>query len=552
MPCSIVRGLKPSTATNNLKWTIRFSCPSRKCTMLLRGVENTSPGNQLPKLFKRNKKTVICIQNNDDLCCARTLVSAKAIVDHHPECRSFKEGRKLQKQQAQLLHHEAQVPFGPCGYKELVMFSQGPSLYDYQIILVDADRAYHAKSFGPTQAKQLILLHEKDHYDVITSLSGFFNKGYICATWFKSYDHEGRHRCTKKIECGACRQKECPDFLHAYPQGLTATRRCHDCGGDFFGNICYEAHCTETRDGKTARVHQQSICFTRRRCEECFKLEVGLKDIERHRCGDVDCPSCHQYVDTQTHRCYIQRALTPQEIQELKRERKRKRRRQRGPPAKRGAAAGFQTLRANEEGEDNDDDEDDDDDEQKPTPLHVFFDIEAMQPQEQHVPNLIVAETEDDPRPFRFREDHCVREFLEWLDTLTLNETRPVNVIAHNFQGYDGYFVVHQYYANNQKVKQIRNGCKLLQVERNKIIRFIDSLSFFQMPLLAFPKTFGLTELRKGYLSHKLNIPPRVRKVASGATGQPQGLRFPKRIGALLRIGCVLIERRMSDFQTFV
>jgi len=29
-------------------------------------------------------------------------------------------------------------------------------------------------------------------------------------------------------------------------------------------------------------------------------------------------------------------------------------------------------------------------------PLHVFFDIEAMQPHEQHVANLIVAETEDD------------------------------------------------------------------------------------------------------------------------------------------------------------
>jgi len=221
----------------------------------------------------------------------------------------------------------------------------------------------------------------------------------------------------------------------------------------------------------------------------------------------VDCPSCHKYVNAQTHRCYIQRALTPQEIQEQKKERKRKRRRQGGPPAKRGAAAGLQTLRANEEGDDEEEEEEeDDDDDEKLPPLPVFFDIEAMQPQEQHVANLIVAETEDNPQPFRFRGDQCVREFLEWLDTLTLNDTRPVNVIAHNSQEYDGYFVVHQYYANNQKVEQIRNGCKLLQVKRNKIIRFIDSLSFFQMPLSAFPKTFGLTELRKGYFPHKFNI----------------------------------------------
>ena len=38
-------------------------------------------------------------------------------------------------------------------------------------------------------------------------------------------------------------------------------------------------------------------------------------------------------------------------------------------------------------------------------------------------------------------------------------------------------------------------------------IRFIDSLSFFQMPLSAFPKTFGLTELKKGYFPHLFNMP---------------------------------------------
>ena len=105
-----------------------------------------------------------------------------------------------------------------------------------------------------------------------------------------------------------------------------------------------------------------------------------------------------------------------------------------------------------------------------------------MQPQEQHVPNLVVAETEHDDRPFRFRGEHCLRYFLEWLYTLTLEDTRQVNVIVHNFQGYDGYFVVRQYHTDNQIVEQLRNGCKLLQVKRDSF-RFIDSLSFFQMPL---------------------------------------------------------------------
>ena len=139
-------------------------------------------------------------------------------------------------------------------------------------------------------------------------------------------------------------------------------------------------------------------------------------------------------------------------------------------------------------------------------PLHVLFDIEAMQPHEQHIANFVVAETADDDRPVRFPGEHCLRDFLEWLDTLTLNDTRQVNVLAHNFQGYDGYFVVHQYHSDNRIVEQLRNGCKLLEVQHDRI-RFIDSLSFFQMPLSAFPKTFGLTELHKGYFPHKFNLP---------------------------------------------
>ena len=296
---------------------------------------HTKPGHQTLKKLTTKKHSVIRIQNDDVLCCARALVTAKAIVDQHPKCRSFKEGKKLQKEQALLLHHEAHVPFGPCSYEELVKFSAAPSLYDYQILLVDADRSFHVTSFTETQPKQLILLHEKDHYDVITSLPGFFGSSYACAHCLKPYDHAGRHRCpnNNKVQCRA--------FLQ-YPRGLKATKRCHDCHRDFFGDTCFEAHLAKDHTVKPAACHQYTICFRRRRCPICLKLEVGSENNLRHRCGYFDCPSCHEYVDAQTHRCFIQRALTPQEIREQKK--KRKRSRQGGPRAKRGAAAGLQTL----------------------------------------------------------------------------------------------------------------------------------------------------------------------------------------------------------------
>ena len=123
-------------------------------------------------LLKSKMRSIVQIRNTDVLCCARALVTAKAKVDQHPQWHSFKYGRKLQKEHALLLHRDAQVPFGPCGYDELAQFNQAPSLFDYQILLVDADRAFSITSFGsPAPGKQLVLLHDKGHYDVITSLS---------------------------------------------------------------------------------------------------------------------------------------------------------------------------------------------------------------------------------------------------------------------------------------------------------------------------------------------------------------------------------------------
>ena len=430
------------------------------------------PGHPTMDMLTAKKNSVIRIQNRDELCCARALVVAKARVDQHPKYNSIRQGASLQRTLALALHHEAKVPLGPCGYDALTAFSKAPSLAGYQILLVDAARSFHITTFGAPQDKQLILLHHQGHYDVITRLPGFFGSSYVCAHCWKPYNTEGHHRCHKKKQCGACRQKECPDFQAAYPRGQKATRRCQQCHRDFFGDTCFQMHLVKDPTGKPASNSQSTICSQRRRCPACRKQNVGLDQITKHRCGYIDCPSCHEYVDGETHRCFIQTAPKPQAN-------KKKRKRKRG---------------TTETAPDDDD----------LPPLHVFFDIEAMQPQEQHIANLVVAETEDDDQPMCFPGNHCVRDFLEWLDTLTLNDTRQVNVLAHNFQGYDGYFVIHQYYGDNRIVEQLRNGCKLLEVKHDRL-RFIDSLSFFQMPFSAFPKTFGLTELCKGYFPHKFN-----------------------------------------------
>ena len=74
--------------------------------------------------FLKAKRSVIRIMNDDELCCARAIVVAKAIVDDHPQVKSIKDSRNpLQKTLAQQLQEEARVPLDPCGLDQIKLFS---------------------------------------------------------------------------------------------------------------------------------------------------------------------------------------------------------------------------------------------------------------------------------------------------------------------------------------------------------------------------------------------------------------------------------------------
>ena len=425
------------------------------------GKRKMKPGHSHPETFKRFKHCVVTIKNKDELCCARAIVTAKAKVDNHPKWSGFKHGKAIQRTEALNLHWEVDVPLQAVFYGSFSLrLSTTPDRRNPRLPV---------DTFGPPQEKQLVLLYNGHHYDVVTSLPGYFATSYFCGRFLKPYDHEGQHACTNNPDhCPACLQDVCSDYREAKVQRRPASIPCDRCKRKFFGETCLLQHGSKSYKGTVADAKNVSVCTQKRKCPTCQKLMVGLKEQRQHLCGFIDCPSCHEYVDSKEHKCFIQKAKSPEEENQ---EKKKK--------AKRGAAAGLATLAANGEPMDIDDEE-------KP-PLHVFFDIEAMQDTKTHVANLVVAETEDDDRPFHFKGLNCLANFLEWLDTLTAGDSR-------NFRGYDGYFVIDENHRQNRIVEQVRNGGKIMQLNFHRI-RFIDSLSFFQMPLSAFAKTFGLTKL---------------------------------------------------------
>ena len=174
------------------------------------------------------------------------------------------------------------------------------------------------------------------------------------------------------------------------------------------------------------------------------------------------CSTCKEYVQSEGHRCYMQ-------------------------PVK---------------GQDTGEDLSDDDTAEGGYNELLFFDFECRQENGEHEPNLCIIHNEAGDE-WVFEGDTTQKDFCEWLFS---KEHENCTVMAHNFQGYDSYFILQYLRQNGVKYDVIMRGAKVLTLSVPMFkIKFIDSLSFIPMKLANFPKTFGLTELAKGYFPHLFN-----------------------------------------------
>ena len=83
--------------------------------------------------------------------------------------------------------------------------------------------------------------------------------------------------------------------------------------------------------------------------------------------------------------------------------------------------------------------------------VFVYADVEARQEGGVHVASLICSERQDDDGKFESKEDDCVERSLAWLRELSVlegdvEEERSVICVAHNFQGYNSYFLLDKFY----------------------------------------------------------------------------------------------------------
>ena len=252
------------------------------------------------KDFLHKKKSIVTIQNNDNLCLARALVVAIAKIEKDPKYKDLADPkRRAQEKKARGLHEPANVPLGPCGIPEVELFQKHLTNYQINIISGNHDNSiiYPPKPSTSNNVTPIYLYLHDNHYDVITSMPGFLSISYFCHKCRKTYSNKFDHLCDGM--CKSCRSYDC--ILNG--NGLV----CNECDRWFKNKNCYDRH-KEPVDGA------RSVCQTIRKCEKCGKsVDVRHLNPKAHICGKK-CSTCGLVLDEKSeHQCYIQKTEKTEE-----------------------------------------------------------------------------------------------------------------------------------------------------------------------------------------------------------------------------------------------
>ena len=396
----------------------------------------------------KKKKSVVLINNKDDICLARALAVSIARIEKDPQYSGISKGRAIQRERAFDLHEAANVPLGPCGLKEVDLFQQ--YLVNYQIIVLsgDQDNAIiypREPPANPNPEKSIYLYYQANHFDVITTLPGFLNTSYFCHVCHKAYDHTTDHLCNGM--CRSCRGFGC------VIQGNRMT--CNECDRLFKNQACYDRHKHQPINGGG-----RTVCQAIRKCPKC-KQSMDVRKIGKpHQCVDKKCPTCkrERNPDDLNHQCYMQR-LEPKE------------------------ESSYNQL--------------------------LFFDFECTQEHGIHEVNLCVVYDEDKEVGV-FQGKNAVKDFCTWLFTPQHQDCIVIAHNFQGYDSYpilkflnenaiacDGIY-------NGTKCMTLKTKTKGSH-QFGIRIKFIDSLNFIPMALAKFPKTFAQPELCKGYFPHFFN-----------------------------------------------
>ena len=297
-----------------------------------RHARRIAPGEASAIALPRLKRSLLEIPRDDrHMCCVEALWTAykrDTLTDS-----AFNARYQLCERRRRPFQHECAdiqdavgIPAGTmCGPAELERFADYFAPLGYLILVIDATRGHQGYRYGACD-KLLGLYYHDHHYHALRSVQGFFTKNHYCFKCLKPYNDEGSHQCSANQDhCPACLQDGCPDYV-TYRQTHTLPDQfeCQTCHSKFYGPTCFRQHQTLNYRGEPADATHLPVCRTAQ---------------PHHRCYHDECPSCLEYVDLSSHKCYIQAE------DELKERRERQRQRRQEQAELRARARGYNPHR---------------------------------------------------------------------------------------------------------------------------------------------------------------------------------------------------------------
>ena len=410
------------------------------------------------------KNCIITIKNNDNICLSRSIVTALANLQPEKWTKAqlkngFNASRKLQKDEAMKLHKEANVEINEYG-NDLGDVETFAKHLEIEINIIDSE-VFNTIIYTANKGTEdkIYILKTRNHFDVIKSLSAFYDTPYYCHECKKAYTKRDKHKCPSK--CLSC---------FTYNKDTKCDGKeiiCKKCNRKFFGKRCFKNHLKNRSNGEGK---MDIVCDAVKKCLDCNRIITG-KYVNNHKCGYTECTNCGKYVSN-NHKCFMKKVI-----------------------AKGGNCLNKKPCKNNESIK-------------KTdwcyscrtyTDKYIFYDFECTQNTGTHTVNLSIAQD--------FEGKEYVHNSIEEFCKCFLNDKfKGYTFIAHNAKGYDGIFILKWLIDQGIKPYCIYNGAKITFMELPKLsVRFIDSLNFLQMPLKSFPKTFGMNELKKGYFPHYFN-----------------------------------------------
>ncbi|KAK3704771.1 hypothetical protein QZH41_009498 [Actinostola sp. cb2023] len=417
------------------------------------------------------KKSMIRIKKTEDGSCAfRAVVVGKwTALGYTRQDLTVRQ----EEEQAKALCTRAGLRWGACGRAELtrlqeVLKDDGVRLHVYYHDLNCIGFAGALSEFpGQKPDIDVYLFHHDEHYDVITAMTGFLKKNYYCPECDVGYSEKSKHKCQVFCEC-------CFESTTNCSREVVRSIPCPTCHRHFKSDVCYSNHIRVTTHRVQGRQEQWSVCQRYRRCVDCQKVVDlykkqyrGVRDITSHRCGEQQCYHCRQWV-LSDHLCHVQPLVT-------------------------------------------------DENDGNAMDRFIFFDIETMPLEAVHRVNLVVAMkvctlcagwANQDGWCERCEEHQVVFSTIDAFCTwLFRPEHQNSIVFAHNFMGYDSYFLLEWLCARGQRPEVVMRGAKCMYMYVKALnLKFKNSLCFFPMALRKCSKTFNLPE-EKGYFPHFFNRP---------------------------------------------